>query len=243
MSPREAKVKKDEVLAMIVEAYFETGAPVSSMALVERGMKCSSATIRNIMAEFIDEGFLAQPHTSAGRIPTAKAYRYYLDFLMERAHEDLESDLPNFASRTASLDGLIKHIADSVSELMHQTGMSAFWGHRDVYLHGRNYLIDYSELQDIDKLREIFTFLEDEQSVHEILWRDIKDRVNVFVGNEIGRPEVSECSLIISACDVGDGKEIRIGIIGPMRMDYGRNLSLLERLSEEVEGICKRIAL
>ncbi len=242
MSPREAKVKKEDVLAMIVEIYLETGVPVASMSLVDKGMRCSSATIRNVMAELIDEGFLVQPHTSAGRVPTAKAYRYYLDFLMDRAPDDMCPQMPDLASRAESLDALLKHIADAVSELMHQTGMSAFWGHRDVYMHGRNYLIDYSELQDINKLREIFTFLEDEQSVQELLWRSIKDRVDVFVGDEIGRSEVKECSLIISASNVG-GREVRIGIIGPMRMDYSKNLSLLERLSEEVENICRKISL
>ncbi len=90
MCPREAKYRKEDVLAEIVEAYLETGIPVASQHVVERGLECSSATIRNIMAELTEEGYLVQPHTSAGRIPTEKAYRYYLDYILDAGIERIK---------------------------------------------------------------------------------------------------------------------------------------------------------
>lgn len=77
--------RKLKILAAIIEAYIQSGEPVGSKALVEMlDHAASSATIRNDMAELATEGYLEQPHTSAGRIPTAKAFRLYIDSLMKR---------------------------------------------------------------------------------------------------------------------------------------------------------------
>lgn len=80
MSPRTA-----EVLHAIVEAYIETGEPVASRMIARRRRDpVSAATIRNIMADLADEGYLDQPHTSAGRVPTAKAFRHFAESLAAR---------------------------------------------------------------------------------------------------------------------------------------------------------------
>ena len=77
--------RKQKILTAIIDSYIQTGEPVGSKALVEMlGNAVSSATIRNEMAELASWGYLEQPHTSAGRIPTAKAFRLYIDHLMRR---------------------------------------------------------------------------------------------------------------------------------------------------------------
>ena len=74
--------RKLDVLRAIVEDYVSTHEPVGSKALVERhNLGVSPATIRNDMAALEDEGYIAQPHTSAGRIPTDKGYRLFVDRL------------------------------------------------------------------------------------------------------------------------------------------------------------------
>ena len=76
--------RKQRIVSAIVDAYIRTGEPIGSKALVEAlEQAVSSATIRNDMADLAADGFLAQPHTSAGRIPTAKAFRFYLDRLLD----------------------------------------------------------------------------------------------------------------------------------------------------------------
>ena len=78
--------RKKKLLAAIVERYIATGEPVGSKALVDAlDTPVSSATIRNEMADLVAMGYLEQPHTSAGRVPSAKGYRYYLDNLLEPA--------------------------------------------------------------------------------------------------------------------------------------------------------------
>lgn len=96
----ELAFRKEKILSAVVEKYVETGEPIGSKALLDlTGLDVSSATIRNELKSLDDEGYLAQPHTSAGRIPTKKGYRYYVDHLMqnkelpERIREHIDSSL------------------------------------------------------------------------------------------------------------------------------------------------------
>ena len=71
--------RKKKILAAVVDAYIETAEPVGSKAIAQSaGLGCSSATIRNELAELVAMGYLEQPHTSAGRVPTAMGYRLYV---------------------------------------------------------------------------------------------------------------------------------------------------------------------
>src|SRR4051812_47091460 len=77
--------RADLIFDVIVRSYIETAEPVGSRTISRRqGMSLSSASIRNVMADLEEMGFLMQPHTSAGRVPTDRGYRYWVDRLMER---------------------------------------------------------------------------------------------------------------------------------------------------------------
>ena len=83
--------RKKQVLQAVIEEYINTAEPVSSATIVEKyGLNFSSATIRNDMAELEQEGFLEKPHTSAGRIPSVKGYRLYVDELLNDENISLE---------------------------------------------------------------------------------------------------------------------------------------------------------
>ena len=76
--------RKKKILQAIVEEYINTAEPVSSKALIAKfDLNCSSATIRNEMADLEKKGLLDKMHTSSGRVPSAKGYRYYVDHLMK----------------------------------------------------------------------------------------------------------------------------------------------------------------
>lgn len=98
------KQRQHAVLAAVIEAYVHTGEPVGSKALASAlGNTVSSATIRNDMADLAAQGYLEQPHTSAGRIPTGKAYRLYIDRLMKRH--------PISADKRRQIDGIAQTLA------------------------------------------------------------------------------------------------------------------------------------
>src|SRR4026209_1900682 len=81
---QETHDRSKRVLSALIREYITTGEPVASSLLVTAaGVGVSSATVRNILARLEDEGYVQQPHTSAGRIPTDRGYRFYVDMLLE----------------------------------------------------------------------------------------------------------------------------------------------------------------
>ncbi len=113
--------RKRHILKAVVEEYIETAEPVGSKTVQQRsGLECSSATIRNELAELAREGYLEQPHTSAGRIPTAKGYRLYVNELMrerELSLEETERINLSLTEKAAELDKLIAHVGRMATEL------------------------------------------------------------------------------------------------------------------------------
>lgn len=118
--------RKLQILRAIVDEYILSASPVGSKALSQSGMKWSSATIRNEMADLEMLGYLAQPHTSAGRIPSEKAYRLYVDQMMQRAHlSDEESKLlyGYFREHVHGVDAVLRSTAKALSEITHYTAV------------------------------------------------------------------------------------------------------------------------
>ncbi len=116
-----------EVLHEIVEAYIDTGEPVASRSIARRRRDpLSAASIRNIMADLDDEGYLSQPHTSAGRVPTEKAFRSYVQSLSLRrmAAEELERLRSEFG-RLDSVEARIEHTSRTLTEMTRGVGMAA----------------------------------------------------------------------------------------------------------------------
>ena len=112
--------RKKKILAAVVDEYIATAEPVGSKYLAEKaGLGCSSATIRNELAELVNTGYLEQPHTSAGRVPTAKGYRMYVNELMEKQKLSIEETEELNSRLSEKLDALENTISD-VSKLASQ---------------------------------------------------------------------------------------------------------------------------
>jgi heat-inducible transcriptional repressor len=118
------------ILAALVREYIETGEPVASAALTRRaGVVVSSATIRNVLAQLEDMGFVWQPHTSAGRVPTDLGYRFYVDLLLEarRASKDsagVEARLRQQAGDAPLIDDLLSSASHVLSEVSKHVGFA-----------------------------------------------------------------------------------------------------------------------
>ncbi len=117
------------ILKAIVEEHISSGEPVGSKLLVDRlPMALSSATIRNVMAELESGGYIEKPHTSAGRVPSTKGYRYYVNFLMH-SYELSSSERHHLASAAegkslVGIDELLRSASHSVSELTNYTALA-----------------------------------------------------------------------------------------------------------------------
>lgn len=122
MSPRTA-----EVLKAIVEAYIETGEPVASRTISRHGdAGLSAATIRNIMADLTDDGFLSQPHTSAGRVPTAKAFEAYVHCLPFARNLSMEaSRLREEIRGRDTVEDQVEHSSHVLTQISKNMGIAA----------------------------------------------------------------------------------------------------------------------
>lgn len=115
--------RKKKILQAIIEEYIETAEPVSSGNLVNE-LDCSSATIRNDMAELEKSGFLEKPHTSAGRVPSQKGYRYYVDELLREdslSRQEMEIIKARLETKVNGLEDLAKIATTTLSEITHYT--------------------------------------------------------------------------------------------------------------------------
>jgi len=117
----EANDRSGRVLSALVQRYIESGEPVASSPLVTAaGLGVSSATVRNILAHLEDEGYVQQPHTSAGRIPTDRGYRFYVDLLLESRRSPRAATAVEARLRRDNPGGLIDSLLPQVSHALSQ---------------------------------------------------------------------------------------------------------------------------
>ena len=130
MTPGPLSERTRRVLAVLVREYIDSGEPVASAAVCRRaGLGVSSATVRNILAQLEDMGYVSQPHTSAGRIPTDLGYRYYVDMLLDtrRATRDVttvEARLREQAGEAPLFDQLLSSASHVIFEVSHHVGFA-----------------------------------------------------------------------------------------------------------------------
>ncbi|MGG1552662.1 MULTISPECIES: heat-inducible transcriptional repressor HrcA [Paenibacillus] len=115
------------ILSAIIDDYVRSAEPIGSRSISKRGnVGFSPATIRNEMSDLEEMGFLEQPHTSAGRIPSHKGYRYYVDHLLQHGTlqtQDLDSMKGAFANRIQEMEGVIQHVAGILSSMTNYTSI------------------------------------------------------------------------------------------------------------------------
>lgn len=113
--------RKKKILLAIIKTYLDTGEPVGSRTISKiEGLSLSSATIRNEMADLVDMGYILQPHTSAGRIPSDKGYRFYVDQLMAEKEQQIEER----ERETDEMKDMLIEKADKMERLLKQVARS-----------------------------------------------------------------------------------------------------------------------
>lgn len=109
------------ILGVLVQGYIDDGEPVSSLWLAGRGLGVSSATVRNILARLEEQGYVRQPHTSAGRVPTDRGYRCYVDqLLIERRSSRPAPQVEARLRQAGSLDDLVVHVSQEIARASQQ---------------------------------------------------------------------------------------------------------------------------
>lgn len=239
--------RQDEILKTIVQEYSNTAVPVSSGLLIKKyNLLYSSATLRGEMAKLEELGYLIQPHISAGRVPSDKGYRYFIDNLLIRGKTDLEYqkklelELLKLKTKNARLE---RTTAKLLSSMSHCLAISGIIDKNEFYDFGMHNLLDDPELSDQDDLSKLVMALDViDENLDKIL-KNIKDgEIKIFVGEENPIEAAKNCSMIVSPYQRSDGKRGLLAIIGPKRMEYQKNRGLIE-LMKKMLGRGKYIAV
>jgi len=214
--------RKQKLLNCIIEAYIKTSQPVGSSLIAEKYMKdISSPTIRNWMQELEKEGYITHKHTSAGRIPTEKGYRYYIENLHTKDVPDKDQKALDKAHTSMDDTGeKVKTVAKKIAELSDSAVVISF-SPNDVYYTGLSNLFSNPEFDDQDVVVHMSEMIEQLDEVMGEIDSCLDDEVSVLIGDD--NPFGHECGSVFS--NMGNG--LVIGILGPMRMDYAQNISLI----------------
>ena len=227
--------RKDRILAIVVGHYIKTITPVGSHFITEEfKLDVSAATVRNILAELEEEGYLTHPHTSAGRLPTQRGYRYYVDHLMNEIQlleEEKRRIQTEYKRHVHQLEMLMEKTSEVISDLTHYTSIISVdgWEGR-IILKGTSHVVGYHENTDILKIQAILRILEEKERLMELVNRDLQHKIDIYIGHEMALKEMDGCSLAVSSFE-NEGLTGRIAVLGPTRMNYDRVVSALEYIS------------
>lgn len=228
MTPRQEKI-----LAAIVEQYAEVASPVGS-TLLSKLFGVSSATIRSEMAELERLGYIHQPHTSAGRVPTDKGYRFYVNNLSDQSLSEPSRAQHALTTRVGSADmpeQAIKSTVDTLVELTHNLGIATIGP--QLYMSGLSNLFGQPEFMQAGQVKEVARLLDNLQPW--LTEAAPNEPLSVFIGREnpIGRS--AGASLIISKFRSPFSDSSYIGVLGPTRQNYGDVMGLVGRAGKALE--------
>lgn len=214
-----------EVLRLIIEEYINTAEPVGSETIVHKhNIGVSPATVRNMMVLLTKEGYLSQPHTSAGRIPSSAGIKFYINSLMKESQLSVKDEVTikeNLWEERFDQHKLLRQTAKSLADKSKTLAVAASES-GDVYYSGMSHILDLPEFYDIDLTKNVLGLVDELSVLEEVLNRTVGgDDVHVLFGEEIGIENLEPCSFVFAHYGTGE-KSGSIGIIGPARLPYSR---------------------
>jgi heat-inducible transcriptional repressor len=224
--------RKETILHTLIKEYVKTAQPVSSGILVEKyRLDVSPATVRNDMASLEEEEYITQPHTSAGRIPTEKAFKLFIKEIKTKKIKDAE---------TGELSELLKIKNEEnfkkASKLISQyANLAVFWAfhRRNLYYTGISNLFAQPEFINSSVVYDISLIVDEMDVIIESIFDKFEFIPEIKIGSE--NPFSPLCGTILTKYRLKSGIGM-FGILGPIRMDYARNLSLISQVKEMLEN-------
>lgn len=336
--------RKLVILKAIIDDYIATATPIGSRTVSKKiDMDLSSATIRNEMFDLEEMGYLDQPHTSAGRIPSQKAFRYYVDEIIKRTELSIQdinqlnsyfnqqlneveevinttakalSDTTNYTSlvlkpqlNKISIEriqlvyigherallvivtdaGLVKdtiieipenvdaNLLFSISQMLseklngctisdlkrrfdmiidgemktHRKFFSDLFdaieeelasnSSKDVIYSGAKNILNYPEYNDIEKAKNFFKVLEKKDTLYKMLENAVNLEFTVKIGSENEEEDLKDCSIVTATYKIGEKTMGSFGVIGPVRMNYNKVISVIDYMGQSLSEIMTQI--
>jgi len=231
--------RQGEILKEIVKQYIQKAKPISSQMLKEDGgFKICPATLRNEMQKLTEKGYLKKPHISSGRVPTDKGYRFFVNCLFN----ETEKEEGNKSIKFEVEQELKKAMRDSlrvsqtltrfISLKSSQIGVSYFKKEKIMWKEGWNEIFKEPEFKETNFVLNLAKIIEDIEKSIEKFFSHFSFEVQVFIGKENPFSKIKDFSIIATKCYLPKKGEGVLGIIGPKRMAYEKNINLIENIVE-----------
>jgi heat-inducible transcriptional repressor len=227
--------RQEQLLKLVIEQHIETAEPIGSRFLVSEGdLEWSEATVRNDLRALEEEGFLTHPHTSAGRVPTAQGYQYYLSTIdwsdidiPKKDFQELESNI----EQTEQFEQSCKTLTKTLVQLSHEMALFAF-SRDSVYYTGLSELLEKPEFAELERVVNFSKMFDRcEEFLNQFIDR-VAEEPKCFIGEE------HPFGPLLSVVAVRVPREEKImALLGPMRMDYVYNVGLLKKAAELVDNL------
>lgn len=222
--------RSEQILFALIKEHVKSGTPVGSEILVNKyKLGVSSATVRNEMARLEEEGYIMQPHTSAGRIPTERAYNLYILGLKEKKLSDPE--IKTFAEIGVIKDEMdLKQVAKI---LAHNSDGAVFWAfHRhNLFYTGIANLLSQPEFAQPNLIYDISAIIDRIDEIIDRIFPEVNLEPQILVGSK--NPFSPICSVILTKYRLENQVGL-FGIMGPMRMNYEKNLALVKFIKSKL---------
>lgn len=230
-----------QILAAIIEQHAEIAVPVGSVMLAKL-FGVSSATIRSEMVRLEEMGLIAQPYTSAGRVPTDTGYRFYVNAITEAHEKETTPQIPDRNARaiearvgtqTDRADRAIRSAVDSLVDLTHNLGLATIGD--ELYLSGISNLFSQPEFSQQNHVQSVARLLDNlEPWLREAA---PNEPLNVYIGSENPIGKTSGASLIISRFRSPYSDRSYIGVLGSTRQSYAKVMRLVRHAGAMLEEV------
>jgi len=228
--------RQKKILGTIIEEYTETGGAVGSAVVDKKyNLGVSPATIRNEMVVLIKEGYLTKPHTSAGRIPTSMAFRFYIKELMKEKELSVAEEVAvkeKIWDYRFESEKLLREITKTLAEKTKILALT-ITTEGNLYQSGHANILDIPEFYDIDVTKTVLSLIEEINEVQKLFAKSFSDEpIHVLIGSELGTELLEPCSLIFTDFKAGPKLQGKIGVIGPRRLDFSYIIPVIRYFTE-----------
>lgn len=236
--------RQAQILKALIEEYVNTAEPVGSLALEKKyNLGVSPATIRNEMATLVDLGMLRQPHTSAGRVPTPAALRFYVDHLMQEKKLSVAEEVSAKEEVWDVRDDYRKLLKQATAALAQRTkALSvAATDEGDMYYSGAANILDMPEFFDIDVARGVLSLLDEQVRLRQLFLGQESSRsadpIQIVFGADLGWPYFEPIGIAYARFVTGSHGFGTLGVIGPCRLNFPRVVPNLRYFSDLLSRI------
>lgn len=223
----------------------------SSLIAKKAGFDLSSATIRNEMGELEKVGYLAQRHTSGGRVPTDKAYRYYVNLLLEnnvsidldaKDKKKIRQEFNEMPSDPREINKIVAKVLSDLSENLVITGVS---DDEDFFKKGLVGLFEHSEFREMKEVFQLASFFEEFENLFQFIEKEFFNTlgvphgvpVQIMIGKESPFRQIQHETVMCAKYGLPGNCVGSLTLVGPTRMDYEKNIALIKFMTEELNKI------